>query len=188
MELYCVEVVLQCLHPQENNTFYRGLFKQEVREMSSDQFNQFCKEVNQLEDYYAYTVGRWHTDCLYAFSNLYDDFYRINFPVEAALVPYAHRWQFIQMAEEMPGHFSREVFLMAFDQVGDEEAYRFFNNVLQLNQRMTYAVNCYYIDTPFAVKNISGAPLEKVLVQFDPIDRNQALPFRMKLGPSRRRK
>jgi hypothetical protein len=67
MELYCVGVVMECIHPQEDNTFYKGLFKQAVGDMSREQFNLFCTQVNQLEDYHAYTVGRWHTDCLYVF-------------------------------------------------------------------------------------------------------------------------
>jgi hypothetical protein len=85
----------------------------------------------------------------------------------------------IDVAEEKPGQFSKHLLLRELELMPDAVAYQFFNNILELEHRRAYAVNCYYIDSPYAAKNISSAPPEEVLFQFDAIDREQPLHFRI---------
>lgn len=178
MELYSVGVVLDCLHPAEENTFYKGVFLQRIREMTDAEFQVFCTEVQQLEDYYFYTKDRWYTDRPDCFENIDEDFYRIVYPLANA--EYAvGEWGLMAVAR-VDGVWSNEQFISELKVAGNDQVYMLLATILKLEEHRAFAVNVLYTDEPLALINTCSASLDELITHFSEIDREAPLHFRIR--------
>jgi len=177
--MYCAKIIRACQHPAEINTFYKGVFRQMVREITTNEFDQFCTEVLQLFDYHAATAGKWCTDMPHLFENHEQHFHKIIFPVRDGDVSMeaVKYFSIIIYSEISNGRYSVNQFFALIEVMSDEAFYFFCNHILQLELHHAFAQTLWYTDYPNDVKKIDEPDDAKILFRLSPIEWDSPLHF-----------